>query len=108
MKLTTPPICHHGVLSKAQGQLYLFTFTLDVPGSSYCDHVLCFQLEGDIGAVFGLGFPPFTGGPFRWVDMYGAGCLVNKMLEFEKDYGEPFKPCGLLLDHAKNQEKFRH
>lgn len=74
--------------------------------------VLCLQegildnpLEGDVGAVFGLGFPPFTGGPFRWVDVYGAGNLVNKMLEFEKDYGEPFRPCSLLLDHAKNPEK---
>jgi enoyl-CoA hydratase/long-chain 3-hydroxyacyl-CoA dehydrogenase len=70
---------------------------------------LCFfQLEGDVGAVFGLGFPPFTGGPFRWVDVYGAGNLVNKMLEFEKDYGEPFRPCTLLLDHAKNPEKKFH
>jgi 3-hydroxyacyl-CoA dehydrogenase len=69
---------------------------------------LCFQLEGDIGAVFGLGFPPFTGGPFRWVDGYGAGTLANKMLEFEKDYGAPFKPCDLLLDYAKNPEKKFH
>lgn len=77
--------------------------------------LLCLQegildnpLEGDVGAVFGLGFPPFTGGPFRWVDAYGAGSLVNKMLEFEKDYGEPFRPCDLLLEHAKNPEKKFH
>lgn len=55
-----------------------------------------------------MGFPPFTGGPFRWVDMYGAGILANKMLEFEKDYGEPFRPCSLLLDHAKSPEKKFH
>jgi hypothetical protein len=31
------------------------------------------------------------------------------MLEFEKDYGEAFRPCDLLLDHAKNpKKKFHH
>lgn len=70
------------------------------------EKILANPLEGDIGAVFGLGFPPFTGGPFRWVDQYGAGRIVAKMNEYASHYGVAFKPCDLLVDMAKNNKKF--
>jgi len=74
--------------------------------------VLCLQegivnspTEGDIGAIFGLGFPPMKGGPFKFVDIYGASNIVNRLKHFEQIYGVSFKPCDLLLDHAKDSSK---
>lgn len=69
------------------------------------ENILANPLEGDVGAVFGLGFPPFTGGPFRWVDAYGAHRLVKKMEEFQGHYGEAFQPCKSLLDMAADSQR---
>lgn len=77
--------------------------------------ILCLQegilanpLEGDIGAVFGLGFPPFLGGPFRYVDTFGADKILGFLEKYRKFYGDQFEPCQLLLDHARDRSKKFH
>jgi len=74
--------------------------------SSYQDGILATPMEGDIGAVFGLGFPPFSGGPFRYIDTMGAQVFVDHMRRFEQSYGVAFTPCQLLQDMAKSGKKF--
>ncbi|XP_055979033.1 trifunctional enzyme subunit alpha, mitochondrial [Sorex fumeus] len=68
--------------------------------------ILATPAEGDIGAVFGLGFPPCLGGPFRFVDLYGAQKIVDRLKKYEAVYGKQFTPCQLLVDHANSSKKF--
>ncbi|MGG6194344.1 fatty acid oxidation complex subunit alpha FadJ [Pantoea allii] len=62
--------------------------------------------DGDIGAVFGIGFPPFLGGPFHYIDRLGAAEMVSRLTRLEQQYGDRFAPCDALLRAAEQQTKF--
>lgn len=62
--------------------------------------------DGDIGAVFGIGFPPFLGGPFRYMDSLGAGEVVATLQRLSAQYGDRFTPCEPLLQMAQRGERF--
>ncbi len=52
--------------------------------------------DGDIGAIFGLGFPPFLGGPFHFIDELGATEVLGRLKRLEREYGGRFAPAPLL------------
>ena len=62
--------------------------------------------DGDIGAVFGIGFPPFRGGPFRYVDSVGAHRIVEQLEDLRVRFGDRFEPARLLLDAAGARGSF--
>jgi 3-hydroxyacyl-CoA dehydrogenase/enoyl-CoA hydratase/3-hydroxybutyryl-CoA epimerase len=70
------------------------------------DGILFRPLDGDVGAVLGLGFPPFRGGPFRFLDSLGASEAVHQLLGLAAKHGERFQPAELLLEMARNQGAF--
>lgn len=58
--------------------------------------------DGDIGAIFGIGFPPFLGGPLRYIDKIGAQSLVAQLTQWSKQHGERYEPCEALVTMAEN------
>jgi 3-hydroxyacyl-CoA dehydrogenase/enoyl-CoA hydratase/3-hydroxybutyryl-CoA epimerase len=75
--------------------------------------VLCLQegvlrspRDGDIGAIFGLGFPPFLGGPFRYLDTQGPAKVLERMQHWEQKLGARFAPAPLLQERAKQGKRF--
>jgi 3-hydroxyacyl-CoA dehydrogenase/enoyl-CoA hydratase/3-hydroxybutyryl-CoA epimerase len=76
--------------------------------AAYClqENILKSPTDGDLGAILGLGFPPFTGGPFRYVDYAGASHITDKLEEFSEKFGPRFKPAQILKDHAATDKKF--
>ncbi|CAH1546583.1 3-hydroxyacyl-CoA dehydrogenase FadJ [Vibrio jasicida] len=70
------------------------------------DGIIRSPRDGDIGAIFGIGFPPFLGGPFRYMDQFGLKELVEKMNEFASKYGDRYAPCDGLLTRAGENRNF--
>lgn len=71
------------------------------------EEILRSPRDGDIGAIFGLGFPPFTGGPFSYVDSVGAAEIVRRLERLAEKEGSRFEPAQILRDYAKSGKRFR-
>jgi len=78
--------------------------------AAYClqDEIIASPTVGDIGSVFGIGFSPFRGGPFRHVDTVGAQAFVDEMNAYADEYGDHFRPAQILVDYAKSGKKFHN
>ena len=70
------------------------------------DGILRSPRDGDVGAVFGIGFPPFRGGPFRYADSLGAERLVRSLEGLNADRSPRFAPAHLLIEMAREGRRF--
>lgn len=62
--------------------------------------------DGDIGAVFGIGFPPFRGGPFRYVDARGVAEIVAELEALDGRFPGRFTPAEILVNMARGSKRF--
>jgi 3-hydroxyacyl-CoA dehydrogenase/enoyl-CoA hydratase/3-hydroxybutyryl-CoA epimerase len=66
------------------------------------DGVLRSERDGDVGAVMGIGFPPFRGGPFWYLDREGPREVVGRLRALEATHGSRFAPAPLLVGWAES------
>jgi 3-hydroxyacyl-CoA dehydrogenase/enoyl-CoA hydratase/3-hydroxybutyryl-CoA epimerase len=68
--------------------------------------VLTDPREGDVGAILGFGFAPWTGGPLSYIDMVGVDEFVGRCSTFEQQFGERYRPARLLRHMAETGRRF--
>ncbi|WP_405401554.1 3-hydroxyacyl-CoA dehydrogenase NAD-binding domain-containing protein [Paracoccus sp. Ld10] len=62
--------------------------------------------EGDVGAILGWGFAPWSGGPFGWLDILGAERAVQICDRLEANHGPRFAAPQMLRDMAAKGDSF--
>ena len=62
--------------------------------------------EGDVGAILGWGFAPWSGGPFSWLDMIGAAKAVDVCRGLTAQFGPRFHAPALLREMAEKGQTF--
>jgi 3-hydroxyacyl-CoA dehydrogenase/enoyl-CoA hydratase/3-hydroxybutyryl-CoA epimerase len=72
----------------------------------FAEGVLETPEDGDLGAIFGWGFAPHTGGPFSHMDTLGLANVVATLDRLAQAHGERFAPPQLLRDMAAKGETF--
>jgi 3-hydroxyacyl-CoA dehydrogenase/enoyl-CoA hydratase/3-hydroxybutyryl-CoA epimerase len=62
--------------------------------------------EGDVGAILGWGFAPWSGGPFSWLDIIGTPYAAERCDEFTEKFGPRFATPALLREMADKNQGF--
>jgi 3-hydroxyacyl-CoA dehydrogenase/enoyl-CoA hydratase/3-hydroxybutyryl-CoA epimerase len=73
----------------AERCLYVF---LNEAARCLSEGILSSADDGDMGAVFGLGFPPFLGGPFHYARELGRDKVRENLLRLAEKHGSRFAP----------------
>jgi 3-hydroxyacyl-CoA dehydrogenase / enoyl-CoA hydratase / 3-hydroxybutyryl-CoA epimerase len=95
-----------GDMSAVQIQQRTVLAMLNEAARCLSDGIIRSPRDGDVGAVFGIGFPPFRGGPFRYMDSLGVKIVVQRLEDLNARFPGRFEPADLLLDMARQNQSF--
>lgn len=62
--------------------------------------------EGDVGAILGWGFAPWTGGPLSWLDILGSAYASERCDQLTDAFGDRFACPALLREMAEKNQSF--
>jgi 3-hydroxyacyl-CoA dehydrogenase/enoyl-CoA hydratase/3-hydroxybutyryl-CoA epimerase len=93
-------LSEHEIVSRVSLQM------LNEAAHCFGEGILRSARDGDIGAIFGLGFPPFRGGPFHYIDLIGAAEVVRRLEAYQSALGARFTPAPVLVEMARTRSTF--
>ncbi|MEK6243569.1 MAG: 3-hydroxyacyl-CoA dehydrogenase NAD-binding domain-containing protein [Pseudomonadota bacterium] len=62
--------------------------------------------DANIGSIFGIGFPAWTGGALQFINSVGPAKFIARADELAKKFGERFAPPRILRDKASSGSMF--
>ncbi|HJP87140.1 MAG TPA: fatty acid oxidation complex subunit alpha FadJ [Gemmatimonadaceae bacterium] len=110
VKSITPPsesdAAHRDDMPAIQIQQRTVLAMLNEAARCLSDGIIKSPRDGDVGAVFGIGFPPFRGGPFRYMDTLGIQIVVQRLEDLNARFPGRYEPADLLLEMARRRQVF--
>ena len=70
------------------------------------EKILREKRDAEVGAIFGIGFNPASGGPLAWVDRKGVKNVVAKLSALAQECGPRYAPAKILVDMAATNARF--
>ena len=88
-------------VDKGQAERRLIYIMLNEAALAMAEGVVRSPRDGDLGAIFGIGYPPFRGGPLRYLDAIGAAQAVETLEDLAATVGPRFEPAPILREQAR-------
>ncbi len=90
---------------RAMGERLLLAQVAEV-GRALDDGIVVHRRDADVGAIFGIGFAPQTGGPLAYADQMGLPALVERLHALERAHGDRFAPARVFREMAESGSRF--
>jgi 3-hydroxyacyl-CoA dehydrogenase/enoyl-CoA hydratase/3-hydroxybutyryl-CoA epimerase len=93
-------------VSKSDVQQRIVMALINEVGFCMGENIVTNYNDAEIGLIFGIGFPPFRGGPLHYVDYQGIDTIVTTLGNLEKQWGVRFKSAPYWIAAANEKRSF--